>query len=58
MRLLANTTKFELRSSLINMVQNNVFNGLSNEDSVAYVENFLEKCDTMHITRVIKVVII
>ncbi|KAK9104914.1 hypothetical protein Scep_021758 [Stephania cephalantha] len=57
MRLSANFTEFELRLSLINMVQNSLFNGLANEDPVAHVKNFLEKCDTVHITGVTKEVI-
>ncbi|KAK9140534.1 hypothetical protein Scep_010215 [Stephania cephalantha] len=50
MKLPVDTTEFELRSSLINMVQNILFNRLANEDPVAHVEIFLEKCNTVHIT--------
>ncbi|KAK9140121.1 hypothetical protein Scep_009802 [Stephania cephalantha] len=57
MRLPTNITELELRSSLINMMQNSLFNRLFNEDPVAHVENFLEKCDTVHITEVTKGVI-
>ena len=38
---------FELKSSLINMVQASQFCGKRNEDANAYLQNFLELCDTV-----------
>ena len=38
---------FELKSSLINMVQASPFCGKTNEDANAHMQNFLELCDTM-----------
>ena len=38
---------FELKSSLINMVQASPFCGKSNEDANAHLQNFLELCDTV-----------
>ena len=38
---------FELKSSLINMVQASPFCGKLNEDANAHLQNFLELCDTM-----------
>ena len=38
---------FELKSSLINMVQASPFCGKPNEDANAYLQNFLELCDTV-----------
>ena len=38
---------FELKSSLINMVQASPFCGKPNEDANAYLQNFLEFCDTV-----------
>ena len=38
---------FELKSSLINMVQASPFCGTPNEDANAYLQNFLELCDTV-----------
>ena len=38
---------FELKSSLINMVQASQFCGKRNEDANAYLQNFLELCDTI-----------
>ncbi|KAK9166709.1 hypothetical protein Scep_001900 [Stephania cephalantha] len=57
MRLPADISELELRSSLINMVHNNLFNGLASEDSVARMKNFLENCVTIHITGVTKEII-
>ena len=37
----------ELKSSLINMVQASPFCGKPNEDANAYLQNFLELCDTV-----------
>jgi len=37
---------FELKSSLINMVQASPFYGKPNEDANAHLQNFLELCDT------------
>ena len=39
--------KFELKSSLINMVQASPFCGKPNEDANAHLQNFLELCDTV-----------
>ena len=38
---------FELKSSLINMVQASPFYGKPNEDANAHLQNFLELCDTV-----------
>ena len=38
---------FELKSSLINMVQASPFYGKPNEDANAHMLNFLELCDTV-----------
>jgi len=38
---------FELKSSLINMVQDSPFRGKPNEDANAHLQNFLELCDTI-----------
>jgi hypothetical protein len=38
---------FELKSSLINMVQASPFRGKPNEDTSAHLQNFLELCDTV-----------
>ena len=38
---------FELKSSLINMVQASPFCGKPNEDANAHLQNFLELCDTV-----------
>src|SRR6185312_14126661 len=38
---------FELKSSLINMVQASPFCGNLNEDANAHLQNFLELCDTV-----------
>ena len=38
---------FELKSSLINMVQASLFCGKPNEDANAHLHNFLELCDTV-----------
>ena len=38
---------FELKSSLINMVQASPFCGKPNEDVNAHLQNFLELCDTV-----------
>ena len=38
---------FELKSSLINMVQASPFGGKPNEDANARLQNFLELCDTV-----------
>ena len=38
---------FELKSSLINMVQASPFGGKPNEDTNAHLQNFLELCDTV-----------
>ena len=40
---------FELKSSLINMVQASPFCGKSNEDANAHFQNFLELCKTVTI---------
>ena len=40
---------FELKSSLINMVQASPFYGKPNEDANAHLQNFLELCDTVAI---------
>jgi len=40
-------TNFELKSSLINMVQASPFYGKPNEDANAHLQNFLELCDTV-----------
>ena len=40
---------FELKSSLINMVQARPFRGKPNEDANAYLQNFLELCKTVTI---------
>jgi len=40
---------FELKSSLINMVQANPFCGKPNEDANAHLQNFLELCKTVTI---------
>jgi hypothetical protein len=41
------TRNFELRSSLITMVQANQFCGLPSEDASAHLQHFLELCDTI-----------
>ena len=41
--------KFELKSSLINMVQASPFGGKPNEDANAHLQNFLELCKTVTI---------
>ena len=41
--------KFELKSSLINMVQASLFCGKPNEDTNAHLQNFLELCKTVTI---------
>jgi hypothetical protein len=38
---------FELRTSLITMVQANQFHGFPSEDSNAHLQHFLELCDTI-----------
>ena len=38
---------FELRTSLITMVQANQFHGLPSEDANAHLQHFLEFCDTI-----------
>ena len=38
---------FELKSSLINMVQASPFCGKLNKDANAHLQNFLELCDTV-----------
>ena len=38
---------FELKSSLINMVQASTFCGKPNEDANAHLQNLLELCDTV-----------
>ena len=38
---------FELKSSLINMVQASPFYGKPNKDANAHLQNFLELCDTI-----------
>jgi hypothetical protein len=38
---------FELKSSLINMVQASPFCGKPNKDANAHLQNFLELCDTV-----------
>ena len=40
---------FELKSSLINMVQTSPFCGKPNEDTNAHLQNFLEHCKTVTI---------
>ena len=40
---------FELKSSLINMVQASLFCGKPNEDTNAHLQNFLELCKTVTI---------
>ena len=40
---------FELKSSLINMVQASPFCGKPNEDTNAHLQNFLELCKTVTI---------
>ena len=44
---------FELKSSLINMVQASHFCGKPNEDANAHLQNFLELCDTVVIRGVV-----
>ena len=44
---------FELKSSLINMVQVSPFYGKPNEDANAHLQNFLELCKTVTIRGVI-----
>src|SRR6185503_11802453 len=44
---------FELKSSLINMVQASPFCGKPNEDANAHLQNFLELCDTVVIWGVV-----
>ena len=48
---------FELKSSLINMVQASPFCGKPNEDANAHLQNFLELCDTVVIRGVTAYVI-
>ena len=38
---------FELKTSLIMMVPENPFYGLPSEDAYAYLQHFLELCDTV-----------
>ena len=49
---------FELKSSLINMVQARPFCGKPNEDANAHLQNFLELCDTVVIRGVAADVVI
>jgi hypothetical protein len=44
---------FELKSSLINMVQASPFYGKPNEDTNAHLQNFLELCDTVVIRGIV-----
>jgi len=50
--------KFELKSSLINLVQATQFKGKAHEDSSAHLQNFLEIGSTIHINGVDKDVIL
>jgi len=50
--------EFELKSSLINLVQATPFNGKAHEDASAHLENFLEIGSTIHIDGVDKDVIL
>ena len=43
----AGDVNFELKSSLINMVQASPFCGKPNKDANAHLQNFLELCDTV-----------
>jgi hypothetical protein len=45
----AGDVNFELKSSLINMVQASQFCGKPNEDANAHLQNFLELCKTVTI---------
>jgi hypothetical protein len=42
-----NNHEFELKPSLINMVQANTFSGKAHEDASAHLHNFLEICSTI-----------
>jgi hypothetical protein len=42
-----NDREFELKPSLINMVQANTFSGKAYEDVSAHLQNFLEICSTV-----------
>ena len=51
------TENFELRTSLITMVQANQFYGLPSEDTSAHLQHFLELCDTIVIKNVAPAII-
>ena len=50
--------EFELKSSLINLVQATQFNGKAHEDASAHLQKFLEIGSTIHINGVDKDVIL
>ena len=50
--------EFELKSSLINLVQATQFSGKANEDPSAHLQNFLEIGSTIHINGIDKDVIL
>jgi len=50
--------EFELKSSLINLVQPTQFSGKAHEDASAHLQNFLEIGSTIRINRVDKDVIL
>ena len=50
--------EFELKSSLINLVQATQFNGMAHADASAHLQNFLEIGSTIHINGVDKDVIL
>lgn len=47
-----NANNFELKHGLINIVQQDQFSGLPNEDPNEHLANFLEKCDTIKLSGV------
>jgi hypothetical protein len=53
-----NDHEFELKPSLINMVQANTFNGKAYEDASPHLQNFLEICSTVVIKNIAQDVIL
>jgi hypothetical protein len=53
-----NNHEFELKPSLINMVQANTFSGKAHEDANAHLQNFLKICSTVIIKDIAQDVIL